>query len=83
MLILPEAIQTMFNAFMAVFAKKEDIPIKVSDLDNDSGYITEKNIETVPDDDFLGWLNEEKIVEPVASATGEIYTTNNNEIYIL
>lgn len=32
---------------------------------------------------LLAWLNEEKIVSPLASMTGEVYTTNNNEIYIL
>lgn len=37
----------------------------------------------VPDEQFLAWLNNENIVTPTASASGEIYTTNNNEIYIL
>ena len=38
---------------------------------------------TVSDYQFLSWLNNENIVEPITSASGEIYTTNNNEIYIL
>ena len=35
------------------------------------------------DDEILAWLNEEQIVEPIASVSGEIYTTNNNELFIL
>lgn len=37
----------------------------------------------LPDEDLLAWLNEENIVAPVASVSGELYTTNNNEIYVL
>jgi hypothetical protein len=40
-------------------------------------------IATVSDYQFLSWLNNENMVEPITSASGEIYTTNNNEIYIL
>lgn len=65
MLILPEAIKTMLNAFMAVFAKKEDIP------------------QELPELALVEWLNKENIVTPTVSASGEIYTTKNNEIYIL
>lgn len=42
-----------------------------------------KFIEVVSEEDFLAWLNEAQVVEPVTSSTGEVYTTNNNEIYIL
>lgn len=35
------------------------------------------------DEQILSWLDKEDIVTPTASASGEIYTTNNNEIYIL
>jgi hypothetical protein len=35
------------------------------------------------DEDIIAWLSEESIVEPTVSASGEIYTTKNNEIYIL
>lgn len=35
------------------------------------------------DEQILSWLDKEGIVTPTASANGEIYTTNNNEIYIL
>jgi hypothetical protein len=45
--------------------------------------IDEKYLNIIQDDDFLLWLNEANIVEPVRSASGEIYTTSNNEIYIL
>lgn len=65
MLILPETIKTMLNAFMAIFAKKEDIP------------------QELPELALVEWLNTEDVVTPTASASGEIYTTNNNEIYIL
>jgi hypothetical protein len=39
--------------------------------------------EMVSDDEFLSWLNDIKVVEPTASASGKIYTNNNNKIYIL
>lgn len=35
------------------------------------------------DEQILSWLTEENIVEPTVSTDGEIYVTNNNEIYIL
>ena len=44
---------------------------------------TDEKTKTVTDDEFIVWLNEENIVTPIASASGEIYTSNNNEIYIL
>lgn len=37
----------------------------------------------VTDEQIFSWLNEEDIVAPVASASGALYTTNKNEIYIL
>lgn len=37
----------------------------------------------VTDEQFLSWLSEENVVTPTASASGEIYTTNKNEIYVL
>ena len=37
----------------------------------------------VTDEQILSWLTEENIVEPTISTDGEIYVTNNNEIYIL
>ena len=37
----------------------------------------------VTEDEFLSWLNEENVVTPMASASGAIYTTNKNEIYVL
>lgn len=43
----------------------------------------EENAQPIEDDEFLNWLNETSIVEPVADESGAIYTTNNNEIYIL
>lgn len=43
----------------------------------------ENKPQELPEKEFLVWLNEAKVVEPVASASGEIYTTNNNEIYVL
>lgn len=35
------------------------------------------------DDQILSWLSKESVVTPTASASGELYTTNKNEIYIL
>lgn len=35
------------------------------------------------DTQIISWLKQESIVEPVASTSGEIYTTNNNEVFIL
>lgn len=37
----------------------------------------------VTEEEIIAWLNEEDIVAPVASASGALYTTNKNEIYIL
>lgn len=37
----------------------------------------------VTEEEIIAWLNEEGIVAPVASASGALYTTNKNEIYIL
>lgn len=39
--------------------------------------------EIVSDEEFFNWIIEEKIIEPIASTNGEIYITNNNEIYVL
>lgn len=47
MLILPEAIQTMLNAFMAVFAKKEDIPKELPESDILEWLTEEKIVEPV------------------------------------
>ena len=47
-----------------------------------SDYIKNKPKE-LSEEMLFTWLNEEKIVSPLASKTGEIYITNNNEIYIL
>lgn len=41
------------------------------------------NLQVATDEQILSWLDKEDIVTPTASASGEIYTTNNNEIYIL
>ena len=35
------------------------------------------------DEQILSWLSKESVVTPTASANGELYTTNKNEIYIL
>lgn len=37
----------------------------------------------VPDEEFFNWLVELKIIEPAVSASGKIYTTNNDKIYVL
>ena len=89
-----------------IFAERSNIPTKVSQLTNDSGYALKTEIpeqvqadwnqtdesaidyiknkpQEVSEDEFLVWLNEENIVSPMASAAGELYVTNNNEIYVL
>ena len=79
-----EYIKTLINGLKAVFAKKEDL--KQSDWNqsdsNELDYIKNKP-QVISDDAFLEWLNEEDIVSPVATASGDLYVTNNNEIYIL
>lgn len=35
------------------------------------------------DDQLLAWLNQEGVVKPAAAASGALYTTNNNQIYVL
>lgn len=39
--------------------------------------------DIVSDEEFLAWLFEVKVVEPLMTASGEIYASNNNEIYVL
>lgn len=45
--------------------------------------LDKKFIEVISEEDFLTWLNEAQVVELVTSSAGEVYTTNNNEIYVL
>ena len=84
MLILPESIQTLINGLLAIFVRKEDL--KQSDWNQTDttkiDYIKNKP-SIVSEDEFLSWLNEAKVVEPMASASGELYVNNNNEIYVL
>lgn len=39
--------------------------------------------DIVSDEEFLAWLFEAKVVEPLMTASGKIYASNNNEIYVL
>lgn len=84
MLILPESIQTLINGLVAIFAKKEDL--KQSDWNQTDytklDYIKNKP-EMVSDEEFLNWLAEDDIIQPVSTTTGELYVNNNNEIYVL
>lgn len=43
----------------------------------------DNRLKEATDEQIIAWLNEESVVTPTASASGEIYTTNKNEIYIL
>lgn len=43
----------------------------------------EQSAQPIEEDEFLDWLTEANVVEPVTDASGAIYTTNNNEIYVL
>lgn len=67
-----------------VLAKKmiENLQFKTI---NGEDILGEGNIEIIEatDEQIISWLNAESIVTPTISALGEIYTTNNNEIYIL
>lgn len=84
MIIIPEAIKTLVNAFTAIFAKKEDVKqSNWNQLDESKIDFIRNKPKSVSDDEFLEWLNEAKVVEPVASTSGEVYTTNDNQIYIL
>lgn len=42
-----------------------------------------QNLEIASDQEVLSWLAESGIVSPVTSKSGEIYTSNSGEIYIL
>ena len=72
------------DVFTLVLAKKmiEGLQFKTINGENILG---EGNIEIIEatDEQIISWLNAESIVTPTISALGEIYTTNNNEIYIL
>lgn len=35
------------------------------------------------EDEFLTWLNDEKVVEPLTDKSGAIYTSIDDELYIL
>ena len=39
-------------------------------------------LEVTPED-IIEWMGEESAITPLASSSGEIYTTNDNEILIL
>jgi hypothetical protein len=43
----------------------------------------DNRLKEATDEQIIAWLNEESVVTPTASASGAIYTTNKNEIYIL
>ena len=45
-------------------------------------YIKNKPIE-VTSEDIIEWMSTENIIAPLASSSGEIYTTNDNKILIL
>lgn len=74
------------NILTLVNTKVDRTELKQADWnqtdENQLDYIKNKP-EQVSDEEFFNWLVEVKLIEPAASASGEIYTTNNNEIYIL
>ena len=45
-------------------------------------YIKNKPVE-VTSEDIVEWMSEENVVTPLASSSGEVYTTNDNKILIL
>jgi hypothetical protein len=45
-------------------------------------FIKNKPVEAT-DEQILAWLIEQKVVEPIASASGAIYVTKDNKIFII
>ena len=74
------------NILVLVNTKVDRTELKQADWnqtdENQLDYIKNKP-EQVSDEEFFNWLVEVKLIYPAASASSEIYTTNNNEIYIL
>ena len=56
--------------------------IQYVEITNDGFYQNNMNLNT-SDDDMLEWLASESIIDPVSSSDGELYTDNQNNIYIL
>lgn len=42
-----------------------------------------KYLPIVSDEEFFLWLVEAQIIDPATSVNGEIYTSKNNEVYVL
>lgn len=84
MLILPESIKTLINAFMAIFAKREDV--KQSDWNQTDAtkmdFIKNKPEEPT-DEEFLQLLMDMDIVQPLSDNNGTVYTAADNKIYVL
>lgn len=84
MLILPESVKTMFNAFMAIFAKKEDV--KQSDW-NQTDESRMDYIKNKPEEgtsaDAVALLAELGVVDPVTDEAGIFYTDETGAIYTI
>lgn len=84
MLILPESIKTLINAFMAIFAKREDV--KQSDWNQTDAtkmdFIKNKP-EELTDEEFLQLLMDMDIVQPLSDNNGTVYTAADNKVYVL
>lgn len=52
-------------------------------LDALDGKANADTISVVSDEEFLMWLVAAQLIEPASSVNGEIYTSKNNEVYVL
>jgi hypothetical protein len=72
---------------MGLIMTRVEFPAQLKQLDEKYIPDTIARVSDIPaeasEDEFIEFLNDISIVEPLASASGEIYTTNNNELYIL
>lgn len=75
-------------------ASKSELPTKTSDLINDSDFATESSVDEKIDDaisnipststeDVLEFVIEMGYANPIINDSNQVYTDNNNNVYIL
>lgn len=83
MLILPESIKTLINAFMAIFAKKEDL--KQSDWNqadtNKLDFIKNKPA-IATDEEIINLVAAEDMLPTVVDSDGAILSDENKNILL-
>lgn len=54
-------------------------------IDNDGNVhkLDEQYLNIVSDEEFLLWLVEAQVIDPATAVDGAIYTSKNNEVYVL